>query len=170
MKAILTTFLILIVLGFTTSCRQPAGQSEEEVKALAMQSLDFYNTGDFSTVNEVFNDDFVQHWLSRDIEIVGIEAFVEIVTANRKNAPDLNMTIEDIGATGDRCFVRWTATASWTIPDIPSITDKEVEFSGISIYRIVDGKISEEWYAYNHASWLTQLGYTITPPTAEEEE
>ena len=170
MKTLLYSSLIIILLGCLTSCTQSSRQAEEEMKTLATRSLDFWNTGDFSMVNEVFNDDFEQHWLSRNIEIVGVDAFVENVTLNRGSAPDFKVVVDDIGASGDRCFVRWTVTSTYSDPNNPAIQNIGVEFSGLSVYRFVDGKISEEWYAYNHADWLAQLGYTFTPPSLETEE
>ena len=37
-------------------------------------------------------------------------------------------------------------------------TGKRAELSGITIWRIVDGKIKEEWSAFDQLSMMRQLG------------
>jgi len=41
-------------------------------------------------------------------------------------------------------------------------TGKTAELRGITIWRIVDGRIKEEWSAYNELSSMQQLG--LMPP------
>ncbi len=50
---------------------------------------------------------------------------------------------------------RGTNTGAWN--DLPA-TGKPVEVVAITIFRIVGGKIVEEWTEYNKLSLLRQLG------------
>ena len=73
--------------------------------------------------------------------------------------PDLDRRIEDLFADGDRVAVRWTATGTHTgdfmgIP--PSGTT--ATSSGITIFRIADGRIVEEWGHSDMLGLLQQLG------------
>ncbi len=70
-----------------------------------------------------------------------------MVTAMRTAVPDLQLTVEDMVAEGDKVVVRWTfrgthtgVSASGTPP-----TGKPLTALAIGIYRFVDGKIAEDW-------------------------
>jgi len=66
---------------------------------------------------------------------------------------------------------RWTVTGTNTGPmgDLPP-TGKKVRFSGVTIFRVVNGKFVEKWTYYNELTILRQLGYTITPPQGEGQQ
>lgn len=67
--------------------------------------------------------------------------------------------IDDIFADGDKVVVRWTTEAIHTgnFKGIPP-TNKKVKYSGIDIYRLVDGKIIEQWYVWDRLGLYQQLG------------
>jgi len=73
--------------------------------------------------------------------------------------PDVHFTIEDQIAEGDRVVTRWTARGTHQGPlvGIPP-TSKQVTMSGIAIYRLVDGKIVEQWGVNDMLGLLQQLG------------
>jgi steroid delta-isomerase-like uncharacterized protein len=62
-------------------------------------------------------------------------------------------------ADGDLVAVYWIARGTNTGAGngLPA-TGKKVEQSGITIWRIVDGKIKEEWSAFDQLSMMQQLG------------
>ncbi len=68
-------------------------------------------------------------------------------------------TIEDLIATGDQVVVRWTGTYKHT-GDFMGVkaSGKDVSLTGISIYRVADGKILETRNAVNWLGLLEQLG------------
>ena len=60
--------------------------------------------------------------------------------------PDAHHTVDDLIAEGDRVVLRTTARATHR-GDFEGIarTDRPVEFTGLVVYRIRDGKIVESW-------------------------
>ena len=54
--------------------------------------------------------------------------------------PDLHNTIHDMIAEDDRASFRWIMTGT------DQTNGKHVVYRGITFYRIVDGKIVEDWY------------------------
>jgi steroid delta-isomerase-like uncharacterized protein len=72
--------------------------------------------------------------------------------------------VEDMVAEGDKLAVRWTVqgTHRRELLGIPS-TGKHVRFSGISIYRLAEGKIAEQWEQWDRLPLLQQLGVLPTP-------
>src|SRR5687767_14575313 len=64
----------------------------------------------------------------------------------RQGFPDVISIVEDLIAEGDKVVARWRsrATHQGEYVGIPP-TGIEVEFTGISVYRIEGGKIAESW-------------------------
>jgi steroid delta-isomerase-like uncharacterized protein len=78
--------------------------------------------------------------------------------------PDLRVPIEDLVAEGDKVVVRWTAegTQRGELLGIPP-TGKRLRFSGISIYRLAEGKVAEVWEQFDRLGLMQQLGVVPSP-------
>ena len=73
--------------------------------------------------------------------------------------PDLSMTVNDTVAEGDKVVQRWTAKGTHRGEFFGvSATGNPVEFSGISIYQLRDGKIVRDWTIPNMLPLLEQIG------------
>jgi len=77
----------------------------------------------------------------------------------RRGFPDVISTIEDLIAEGDKVVARWRsrATHQGNYMGIAP-TGKEVEFTGISFYRIEAGKIAESWNEEDELGLMRQIG------------
>jgi steroid delta-isomerase-like uncharacterized protein len=73
--------------------------------------------------------------------------------------PDLDRRVEDLVAEGDKVVARWSArgTNTGAFNGMPP-TGKVAESSGITIFRLQDGRIVEEWSESDMLGLLTQLG------------
>jgi steroid delta-isomerase-like uncharacterized protein len=73
--------------------------------------------------------------------------------------PDTQFTIDDMVAEGDRVAMRWTAIGTHN-GDLDGMapSGKPISVSGVSIDRIVDGKIVEEWSAWDALGMMQQIG------------
>jgi steroid delta-isomerase-like uncharacterized protein len=78
--------------------------------------------------------------------------------------PDLERTLEDLVAEGDKVVVRWSArgTHSGDFNGIPP-TGKQASSSGITIFRIADRQIVEEWSESDMLGLLQQVGAIPSP-------
>jgi predicted ester cyclase len=87
----------------------------------------------------------------------------------RQGFPDVVSTIEDLIAEGDKVVARWSsrATHQGEYMDILP-TGKEVEFTGISFYRIEGGKIAESWNSEDQLGLMRQIGVIPKPGHSEE--
>jgi steroid delta-isomerase-like uncharacterized protein len=128
----------------------------EENKALARRSWEASNNPDI--LDEVYAPDFV--WHEPDQDIRGHEEARQFITMYTTALPDLNATVEDVIAEGDKVVTRWTirGTHQGEIEEFGPPTGKQAELQGISIHRIEGGKIVEEWNRYDNLSLLQQLG------------
>lgn len=79
--------------------------------------------------------------------------------------PDLNYSIDDILAEGDKTAIRCTlrATHKGTFRGIPA-TGKRIVVGQFEMHRIAAGKIAEAWGFSDSQGMMTQLG--IVPGTA----
>jgi steroid delta-isomerase-like uncharacterized protein len=138
--------------------------SAEELKArLERFAQEAWHQGNLAVIDELMAAGFVLHDPVSPIH--GPEAFKQYVAGVRLAFPDLQFTIDDIFAEGNRAVARWTfrGTHKGQSPNsgIPR-TGKQVSFSGVSIYHMVGGKIVEEWSTMDTLGMLKELG--VTPP------
>ena len=80
--------------------------------------------------------------------------------------PDLFAAEQDIIAENDLVMVRLvvTATVKGSLLGVPA-DGKPVRWNAVDIYRVTDGKISEEWAADDVAAIMAQIG-AFNPPWA----
>ena len=106
--------------------------------------------------------DFVRHFPGQP-PIEGLEAYRQFGTVYFSAFPDLQITPEDLIAEGDKVTMRydWRGTHKGELMGIPP-TGKQVITSGISILRVVDGKIAEQWDSFDNLGMLQQLGVIPT--------
>jgi steroid delta-isomerase-like uncharacterized protein len=78
--------------------------------------------------------------------------------------PDLRVTIEELVAEADKVAVRrsYEGTHQGELLGIPP-TGKQVQLGGISIFRLADGKIAEQWEQLDRLALMQQLGVLPTP-------
>lgn len=116
------------------------------------------NPKNFGVRDEVLANNFVAHFPGHE-PIQGIEAFRQFTSAFFTAFPDLQTTIEDLMAEGDRVAVRqtWRGTHSASFQGIPP-TGKRITFTSIEIYRVASGKLAEEWVELDVFGLLQQLG------------
>jgi steroid delta-isomerase-like uncharacterized protein len=141
--------------------------STEDNKALIHKWVDeVLNTRDVSDQSlayELVASDFVGHFPGQP-PIEGLEAFRQFGSLYFSAFPDLQITPEDLIAEGDKVTMRygWRGTHQGELMGIPA-TGKQVKTSGISILRIANGKIAEQWDNFDNLSMLQQLGVIPAP-------
>src|SRR5215210_2589747 len=145
-------------------CTSPAGEAggrrrrgrSEENKALARRSWESVDAPD--TLGEVYTSDVV--WHMPDQEVRGIEEAKQFIAMFKTAFPDMQATVEDVVAEGDKVVTRVTirGTHQGESEEFGPATGGQVETEGITIHRIEGGKIAEEWNSYDNLSLLQQLG------------
>src|SRR5215211_6297091 len=98
-----------------------------------------------------------------------VEAAKQEAADFRRGFPDVISTIEDLIAEGDKVVARWRSRATHR-GDYMGIapTGKEVEFTGISFYRIEGGKIAQSWNIEDQFGLMRQIG--VVPESGQSEE
>ena len=92
-------------------------------------------------------------------EFRGSAALKQGIASLHAAFPDLHYTVEDMVAEGDKVAVHYTGrgTHHGEFQGIPA-TGKPMTYTGILIWRFVDGKIAEHWAAPDLLGLMQQLG------------
>lgn len=135
--------------------------SLEKSKELIQLSVDeFYNIGDVDAIDRFYAADFVMYEPSGTKNLAEFKQSARVLFSA---FPDLVLTIDDMVAEGDKVTKRWTArcTHKGEYQGIPA-TGNSVNVTGISIYRVADGKLAECWHHVDALTIMQQLG--VLPP------
>jgi predicted ester cyclase len=81
--------------------------------------------------------------------------------------PDIQVKVEDVFGAGDKVVLRWSAIMTHT-GDALGLTasGRTVRSRGITIARIVDGKVVEGWDNWDQLGMLEQIGVYKQPLAA----
>ena len=134
--------------------------SVEENKAIVHRFMEeVVRKGNLVSANEIFAADFVYHPPPEGLPTRGPEAIIQRVTTIRTAFPDIQYTVEDEIAEGDKVVHRLTGrgTHQGQFLGIPP-TGKQVTWTVIAIYRIAGGKIAERWLNVDDLGIMQQLG------------
>ena len=117
--------------------------STEQNKAVLRRWMEGWNTRDVDViatlVDETFAADLVIHSFQPNAP-GGREDIRQFVRNALKNRPDIQITIEDMVAEGDRVAIRFTVGSTNTLTGKPT-------YRHIDVFRFADDKIAEEWAA-----------------------
>lgn len=117
-----------------------------------------WNKGNMAVCDEMLSPAVKTHDpMLGDIE--GADSAKQHVKIFRAAFPDFNVSIDDIGAVGDKVYVRWTATGTHkgTLMGIAPTNRRGVN-KGITVNRFENGKLVEQHYAWDAYKMLEQIG------------
>src|SRR5438093_10584733 len=145
------TITVLGICSFLLANLIFAASLQEQNKAIAKRAFEeILSHGRFELAEQLYAKDFVNHGIHRD---VGLEEDQAALKGWHKAFPDVVIVPEKLIAEGDLVTIYWIArgTNTGTGNGLPA-TGKKAELAGITIWRIVDGKIKEEWSAFDQLS------------------
>ena len=134
-----------------------ASPLQEQNKVIAKRAFEeLLSQGRYELAEQLYSKDFVNHGIHRD---VGLEEDQGALKGWHQAFPDVVIVPEKLIAEGDLVMIYWIArgTNTGTGNGLPA-TGKKAELAGITIWRIVDNKVKEEWSAFDQLSMMQQLG------------
>ena len=118
-----------------------------------------WNKGNLAVADEVYTANVVQHDSNSPMPVTSAEALKAYVGAYLTAFPDLNLTIDDLIAEGDKILWRFTSHGTHTGPLGPiQPTGKLGSITGMALFRFVNGKIAEVWVNIDLFGLMQQLG------------
>ncbi len=138
--------------------------STEQNKTIVRQLIEeVWNKGNLSRAEALISASFVDHTAPPGLA-PGLEGFKQMYSMFRAAFPDLQISIEDQIAEGDKVVGRVTlhGTHQGDFRGM-SPTGKAITVTGIRIDRITKGKVVEHWASFDQLGMLQQLGAVPTP-------
>ena len=137
--------------------------SPDEHKAIIREHAEvLFNQRRVDRTDETVAADYLDHGALPG-QAPGLEGAKQKWASYLAATPDLHATIEDMVAEGDKVAVRWTVegTHRGELLGIPP-TGRHTRVMGISIYRLAEGKIAEQWEQWDKLDLMRQLGVLPT--------
>ena len=139
--------------------------SAEENKAVVRRELEeIFTQGNLDAAEDVYAPNYYSHQPAGSEDIRGLEAIKQFTAGVRQAFPDMQITIEDQIAEGDKVVTRFTSRGTHQ-GDFEGIaaTGRRIAVEGISIDRMVDGKSAEAWTIVDTMGMMQQLGVVPSP-------
>jgi steroid delta-isomerase-like uncharacterized protein len=133
-----------------------------------LRYLDAANAGDVDTMAALVAPGFVHHSGAGDLDIEGVKGGLQYY---RKAFPDLLYDVEEILVVdgGTAAVARWTMRGthegrfSGSEP-----THRTIAARGLSLHRVENGLIVEDWEYSDDVGVLQALGFQISPPVVAD--
>ena len=121
-----------------------------------------WDRGNVEVALDVFHDDYIRHDLRPSEALPGGAGQAKIAADFRKAFPDLRFNVELMIAEADFVAAQWTATGTHTGTwgSLPP-TGRTVQFAGVNIFRLRDGKVAEIWNHRDDLGLMSQLGVPV---------
>jgi steroid delta-isomerase-like uncharacterized protein len=127
---------------------------------------ELWNQGNLSVADQLFTPNYTHHDSSSPDFGHGPESERKRVTLYRTAFPDLRLTIEDLIAEGDTVMARWSCHGTHK-GDLSGIapTGKPFTISGVTVARLLNGKLAEGYVNWDALGLMQQLG--VVPQLAK---
>ena len=131
--------------------------SLDENKAIVRRLIEIFNSHNLTSLHEFMAPNVVI-----DQTLQGLESFKQFETLFIQAFPDYQEIIEDIIAEGDKVWVHFkvtgTHTGNWAVlgMTLPP-TNRTISYTGVSMWRIVDGKVVERTSVRDMLDFFRQL-------------
>lgn len=123
--------------------------------------------GNFEVFDEFVSPDYIGHDPAEPEPIRGPAGARANIEKYLAGFPGGAITVDEQIAEGDTVATRWTGrgTHGGEVAGIAP-TGKDVTVAGVTISRIIDGKVVEDWTSWDTLGMLVQLGAIQEPARA----
>lgn len=131
----------------------------ESNKQVMSRFLEFINTASEALADELISPDAVFHVPGRADPVKGPEGYLEIIAMMRSGFPDIQWSLEETIAEGDKVAARFIMRGTHKGPffGVPA-TGRAIQVQAMNIYRLSDGKFVEERGQPDLLGLLQQIG------------
>jgi steroid delta-isomerase-like uncharacterized protein len=164
-RVVLNLSVLILTFVFITGCQQQSDNSnvqvEDNIKMYTNVWDEILNKGNIDMIDTHFASNYVNKTVSSTVN--GQEEAKEYFGAFLTGFSDIHFVVDEIFGVDDRIVKRWTfnGTHSGEFAGIPA-TNNKIILKGVSVARIVDGKILEELDYMDDLGFMQQLG--VIPP------
>lgn len=136
----------------------------EANKALVRRYYDqVLNMGNLTALDELLAPNY-KRYLTTTAAPLDAAAQKQRLGGMRTVFPDLNVTIDDLIAEGDRVAIRMTVRGTQKAPFLDiAPSGKQVIVAAVEVVRIEKGKMVEHWGGTDNLDLAQQLGAVVSP-------
>ena len=180
MKKYLCAVPLVLLLCLSFACQDKAAMAElekfraqtkleEQNLALVKRLVEEENKGNAEIVKELYAPNVKSYYPSGSTAPLSQNDAVELTKSYLDAFPDLNQTIEELVASGNKVTARINAkgTHKGDFQGIPA-TGSQMSVSVIIIWHFQDGKIVEEREELDSLGMMMQLGMELRPKEAKK--
>src|SRR5262245_59116253 len=163
-KKNLVVFCLTIVALCAATSGFAAGDEEKNTAAVRRFYDEVMGKGNLKVIDELVDASFVEHYVPDPKMQANREGLAQTMTMFRTAFPDLQITVDDLIAKGDKVWAYTTmrGTNKGAFMGMPA-TGKKVEVKGLDIVRFVNGKAVEHWGLNDDLKMMQQLGVIPMP-------
>jgi steroid delta-isomerase-like uncharacterized protein len=132
----------------------------EENKVIARRwAEEVWSKGHFGLIEELVAPEYVAHDPANPEEVRSPEGLRRYIEAFRSAFPNMQLSVEDQVAEGEKVLTRWTArgTHRGDFFDIAP-SGKRLEMVGMSMDHFSGGRFVESWENYDALGMMQQIG------------
>lgn len=164
---------ISLSFGVAQGTGNAAGQGcdarvlENNVRVVRIVFEEILSKGRIAENEGIYHADFVAHGIKRDSNREEDRA---ATIGWRSAVPDLRMDVLRTVADCNQVAVHWSGsgTNTGTGNGLPATGKRLEDLWGMTIFRLQDGKIREEWTSFNEYPMLQQMGLIPAPEAGTE--
>ncbi len=133
--------------------------STEANKVVVRRYQEAYNANTLEALDSIVTADVISHKTLPGLP-PGLQGGKLSHRGTVAAIPDLHYTVEDLIAEGDKVVMRWTMTGTHSGSEFMGLPPggRKLRVTGISMFRIADGKIVEHWAEPDGVTFMQQLG------------
>jgi predicted ester cyclase len=137
--------------------------TESDAKALVRQVVEDWHRADLGALDEHLDAAYVNQDPSNP-GVTDLESYKRWAAAAWAAFPDMRITIEDLIEEGDKVAKVWSLEATHRGEFLGiAPTDQRIAWSGITIYRVEGGKVTECSWQTDALGLMQQLGAIPVP-------
>ena len=153
----------LLLLWTTAASAQPAPDPFQANKALVRRYIEeILSANRMEKLDEMLGPDFTDSTPGAPGRETGPDVIRAAQGRIRALFPTVQYQVDDLVAEGDKVVARYTVRAATREEE--GIPSQKVEITGMTLFRIADGRIREVWIINDQMELYRQLGFTIQPP------
>jgi steroid delta-isomerase-like uncharacterized protein len=141
--------------------------TSENIALMKRWYREVWHEGKNETIHELMSPDAVANgYYGAATQVHGPDEFIAFAEKIRSAFPDSDVVVDQAFGVDDMVAVRWTASMTHRGDGlgVPP-TGRKVSIKGMTMVRMLDGKIVEGWDVWDRLGMLEQIGAYTSPET-----
>ena len=137
--------------------------SSANVTTIERSNTEVWTNGNVAAIDDLYAEDFTTKSMPPHFPQTR-DGFKQWIAYYHSAFSNVSLVNDDVVAEGDKVATRWTARGTHTgeFMGIPA-TNHSFEMQGLTIFRLANGRIAEDWTQADTMALMQQLGMMESP-------